>query len=139
MKRSLLLFFIFTITLLINNNIKYYGLISLFLILPYFIHTINLSIRKKLAAKDSYIGREAKRQLEFFSSKVYRMLILIPTILLGIILFIMYTVVVLNNSFELHNVILLSISGILLIGFLWQFYLEIEKNYERIGIMGYLK
>ena len=139
MKRSLLLFFIFTITLLINNNIKYYGLISLFLSLPYFIHTINLSIRKKLAAKDSYIGREAKRQLEFFSSKVYRMLILIPTILLGIILFIMYTVVVLNNSFELHNVILLSISGILLIGFLWQFYLEIEKNYERIGIMGYLK
>lgn len=139
MKRSLLLFFIFTITLLINNNIKYYGLISLFLILPYFIHTINLSIRKKLAAKDSYIGREAKRQLEFFSSKVYRMLILIPTILLGIILFIMYTVVVLNNSFELHDVILLSISGILLIGFLWQFYLEIEKNYERIGIMGYLK
>ncbi len=139
MKRSLLLFFIFTITLLINNNIKYYGLISLFLILPYFIHTINLSIRKKLAAKDSYIGREAKRQLEFFSSKVYRMLILIPTILLGMILFIMYTVVVLNNSFELHNVILLSISGILLIGFLWQFYLEIEKNYERIGIMGYLK
>ena len=139
MKRSLLLFFIFTITLLINNNIKYYGLISLFLILPYFIHTINLSILKKLAAKDSYIGREAKRQLEFFSSKVYRMLILIPTILLGIILFIMYTVVVLNNSFELHNVILLSISGILLIGFLWQFYLEIEKNYERIGIMGYLK
>ena len=139
MKRSLLLFFIFTFTLLINNNIKYYGLISLFLILPYFIHTINLSIRKKLAAKDSYIGREAKRQLEFFSSKVYRMLILIPTILLGIILFIMYTVVVLNNSFELHDVILLSISGILLIGFLWQFYLEIEKNYERIGIMGYLK
>lgn len=67
------------------------------------------------------------------------MLILIPTILLGIILFIMYTVVVLNNSFELHNVILLPISGILLIGFLWQFYLEIEKNYERIGIMGYLK
>lgn len=79
------------------------------MILPYFIHTINLSIHKKLAAKDSYIGREAKRQLEFFSSKVYRMLILIPTILLGIILFIMYTVVVLNNSFELHNVILLSI------------------------------
>lgn len=116
-------------TLLLNDNIKYYGLLSLFLFLPYFIHTVNLAIRKKLAVSDSYIGQEAKRQLAFFNSKIYRMLILITTFLLGIALLIFYIflTVASNESTKLQNILLLSISGALLIGFLWQFYLKIRK------------
>lgn len=125
----LFIFFILIVTLLINDSIRYYGLISLFLILPYFIHIINLAIRKKLASKDNYIGKEAKRQLAIFNSKGYKMLILFPTVILGIALYTGYIFLVLflSSSFELQNIILLLISGALLIGFLWQFYLEIKK------------
>ncbi|EOH95923.1 hypothetical protein UAY_03349 [Enterococcus moraviensis ATCC BAA-383] len=124
---SLLTFFIFIVTLLINDSIKYYGLLSLFLFLPYFIHTVNLAIRKRLATSDSYLGQEAQRQLRFFKSKIYRMFVLVPTILLGLVLFVVYIflVIVSSNSFELQNLSLLSISGALLIGFLWQFYVQL--------------
>lgn len=125
----ILTFLLLVSTLLINDNIKYYGLLSLFLFLPYLIHTVNRAIRKKLAVSDSYIGQEAKRQLAFFNSKIYRILILVPTVLLGIALFIFYIflVVASNESTKLQNILLLSMSCALLLGFLWQFYLEIKK------------
>lgn len=48
MKRpNFFIFILFELLLLFNKSIKYYGIISLFLILPYFIHVINVSIRKK--------------------------------------------------------------------------------------------
>lgn len=132
MRKHLLIlstFFMFIVTLLINNRIKYYGLISLFLILPYFIHTVNLAIHKKLAAREDFLRQEAQRQLKLFSSSSYKSLLLISTILLGVALFITYLFLVLvsSKSFELYNILLLSISGAILMGFLWQFYLEMRK------------
>ena len=132
MRKHLLIlstFFMFIVTLLINNRIKYYGLISLFLILPYFIHTVNLAIHKKLAAREDFLGQEAQRQLKWFSSSSYKRLLLVLTILLGVALFITYLflVFVSSKSFELYNILLLSISGAILMVFLWQFYLEMRK------------
>lgn len=129
MNKTIITFILFISVLIVNSSIKYYGLISLFLILPYFIHIINIIIRERLAQNNSFIGQEAKRQLVFFSSTAYRILILVPTIFIGIALFIFYTILVFppNKTTELQNIVLLSISGMLFVGFLWQFYLEIRK------------
>lgn len=119
-----------TFTLLINNNVKYYGLLSLFLLLPYSIHSINLVVRKKLAVSDCSIGQEANRQLPFFTSKIYKLIIVVPTFLLAIGLFVFYIFLMIdsNESIKLQNVFLLILSGALLIAFLKQFYSKIRNS-----------
>jgi hypothetical protein len=115
-------------TLFFNTQIHYYAFISLFLFFPYFIHVVNLSLRKKLAQKDNFMGREAQRQLVFFSSKGYKWFLFILTILLGIGLFIVYFVlIILHKPIELLNVILFMCSCAFLVRYLWQFYSILEN------------
>lgn len=117
-------------TLLMNQQIKYYGLISLFLILPYFVHTVNIELRRKLAVKDTFLGREAKRQLAVFSSKGYKMLIILPTVLLGVGLFSVYLVFMFyaKQAIKLQDIVLFCVSGLVLIGYLLRFYFVINNN-----------
>jgi DMSO reductase anchor subunit len=126
---SILLGVLLISTLFFNPRIHYYAFFSLFLFLPYFIHVVNLSLRKKLAQKDNFIGHEAQRQLVFFSSKGYHLLMLVATVLLGIGLMVVYLFLVTSDKpVKGLNLVLLLLSVASLISYLWLFYLNLRKK-----------